>query len=427
MMDATVEIPQPLVATSKTVCADGRTRERRSPPSMVATVSKVLDDDNLLIEILLRIGFPTTLICAALVCKHWYHHASDHEFLNQFRKRHPPRLLGFYFQDMEVPGMPAHFFPVLPQPPELATVIRHASFKLESYGSPLTEVLGCWNGSVLLYFPNGSEFAFGVHFPLRPERGLNMAPLFPRVQDLEGYFYSLNDFLSVQEADGLSCLELFLRYNKERTILMLHAYMLRHCDGVWRTDHTMATYKHQLPDLQWSPNGVLVDNKIYMPSDSSAIVVLDLMASRISTIQLPKGVEKGDRDTMFARPDDASGVYLIHAKKLQLHIWQLKEDTWSLVDTICLRQMFANLMISDCTAEDEHVSLVHINHVGDNAEFAVLQRGRCVFYLDIKCRTLRKVHEMTETDPTLGDIHPFMMIWPPTFPALKDAAARNAM
>jgi hypothetical protein len=24
---------------------------------------------------------------------------------------------------------------------------------------------------------------------------------------------------------------------------MLHAYMLGHCDGVWRTDHTMATYK----------------------------------------------------------------------------------------------------------------------------------------------------------------------------------------
>ncbi|KAK1613747.1 hypothetical protein QYE76_019264 [Lolium multiflorum] len=89
MMDATEEIPQLLVATNKTVCADGRTRERRSPPSMMAAVSNVLDDDDLLIEILLRVCFPTTLIHAALVCKHWYHHASDCEFLNQFRKRHP--------------------------------------------------------------------------------------------------------------------------------------------------------------------------------------------------------------------------------------------------------------------------------------------------------------------------------------------------
>ncbi|KAK1613619.1 hypothetical protein QYE76_019136 [Lolium multiflorum] len=60
--------------------------------SILAAVSKVLDADGLLIEILLRVGFPTTLVRTAAVCRRWLHHA----FLRRFRQLHPPRLLGFY-------------------------------------------------------------------------------------------------------------------------------------------------------------------------------------------------------------------------------------------------------------------------------------------------------------------------------------------
>jgi hypothetical protein len=34
------------------------------------------------------------------------------------------------------------------------------------------------------------------------------------------------------------------------------------------------------------------------------------------------------------------------------------------------------------------------------------------------------VHEITRNDTCLRRIHPFMMIWPPTFPALKDDPSR---
>jgi hypothetical protein len=64
--------------------------------------------------------------------------------------------------------------------------------------------------------------------------------------------------------------------------------------------------------------------------------------------------------------------------------------------------------------------------VGDYNEFVFLKMGRCVLYLDIKCRTLRKVYEMTSEEQHLGDIYPFMMSWSPIFPALVDSPARFA-
>ncbi|XP_044335139.1 protein TPR1 [Triticum aestivum] len=118
-----------------------------------------------------------------------------------------------------------------------------------------------------------------------------------------------------------------------------------------------------------------------------------------------------------------SVMYLIHAKKLQLHIWLHKGDNWLLVNTICLRDMLANLRIPGCEVDDEPTAPLRIKHVGDSAEFVFLEMGRCALHLDVKCTQLRKVYDMTE-ELHLGDIHPLMMIWPPIFPALKDNPAR---
>jgi hypothetical protein len=85
--------------------------------------SKVIDDDNLLNEILIRISFPTTLVRAAAVCKRWLHLTSSRKFLRRFRELHLPRL-GFYQGRSTSP----RFVPMLAQPPELADVIRRSSF-----------------------------------------------------------------------------------------------------------------------------------------------------------------------------------------------------------------------------------------------------------------------------------------------------------
>lgn len=88
MMDAAEEIPPTGQPREET------TRGWRAP-EQPAAVAKVFDDDNLLWEIIVRVGLPTTLVRAALVCKRWLGHASDTKFLSCFRNLHPPRLLGY--------------------------------------------------------------------------------------------------------------------------------------------------------------------------------------------------------------------------------------------------------------------------------------------------------------------------------------------
>ncbi|XP_044408954.1 uncharacterized protein [Triticum aestivum] len=121
MMDAAAEVPQ-TICPEKKPRADFDGEAGRHSPAAVDPVSKVLEDNNLLAEILLRAGFPTTLVRAALVCRCWYHLASNQGFLRRFRELHPPRLLGFYIGSILIrPELVAFlcFVPMLPQPPEL--------------------------------------------------------------------------------------------------------------------------------------------------------------------------------------------------------------------------------------------------------------------------------------------------------------------
>ena len=124
---------------------------------------------------------------------------------------------------------------------------------------------------------------------------------------------------------------------------------------------------------------------------------------------------------MLSRANDASDIYLIHAKEFQLCIWLHKGDNWMLTDTICLREMCDNLNKSGCTIEGVHTPLLMSQGVY-NGDFLFLKMGGYVLYLDIKCRTLRKVYETKARH--VGGIHPFRMIWPPKFPALKYDQAR---
>ena len=63
--------------------------------------------------------------------------------------------------------------------------------------------------------------------------------------------------------------------------------------------------------------------------------------------------------------------------------------------------------------------------MGPNAEFVFLETPLCIFHWDIKCRTLHKVLEISKYYG-YRPVYPLMMIWPPTFPALKDEPARFA-
>ncbi|KAK1619221.1 hypothetical protein QYE76_024738 [Lolium multiflorum] len=197
-------------------------RQRCSPTSISASVSKVLDDDDLLIEILLRLGFPTTLVLAAAVCRHWFHsapgrpwfhYASDRVFLRRFRELHPPRLLGFYVNPCETRTIPC-FVPMLPQPPEFASVIRLASSSLATYQSDNASIYirNCRNGNGLIQHLGRNESTTGVHNLLCPDRGMAIVPRFQPPQPQDGSFYTSQKILSKEEeSGGLSYLKVFAR------------------------------------------------------------------------------------------------------------------------------------------------------------------------------------------------------------------------
>jgi hypothetical protein len=77
--------------------------------------------------------------------------------------------------------------------------------------------------------------------------------------------------------------------------------------------------------------------------------------------------------------------------------------------------------------EDELIAFLRINHVGDyTGQCLFLEMGQYILYLDVKCRTMCKVHKMTNDDGYMCTIYPFTMIWPPIFPVLKDDPTRFA-
>ncbi|KAF7081990.1 hypothetical protein CFC21_085880 [Triticum aestivum] len=392
----------------------------------VDAVSKVLDDDNLLIEILLCVDLPTTLVCAALVCKRWLQHASDREFLCHFRKLHPPRLIGFYIQEGLMPTSPRFVLMLPAQHRERAAVVRRAKFSLESNDDSnlRTHIMDCRNGRVLTQRLDGTTRGLKVHVPLCPQIGMKNIPPLPIHEPHHDYHCGFSQILSNEGVNGLSYFHVSMAssyYGKSR----VSVYMLK--DGVWCMHTSVAA---NLPPPRMRINSVLVGSKIYMAAAMSDIIILDLKTSSFSVIQLPQGVdygqEYGSSDTMLSRADDYSSVYLINAKGLQLRIWLHKGGTWLLVDTILMLDMFANLRMSGFSVED-YRSFLRLRQVGDNAEFVFLQMRQCIFYLDIKCRTLCEVHDITKYDGSSCHINPLMMIWPPTFPANKDNPARNAM
>ncbi|KAM3297112.1 hypothetical protein ACQJBY_039142 [Aegilops geniculata] len=398
---------------------DGETR-RPSPAAIARAASKVLGNDDLLIEILLRVGFPTTLVRAAVVCRRCYLHASDRRFLRRFRDRHPPRLLGFYaVVDKDWSVTTACFVPMLPQPPELAAIVRQVSSNFDAYQRApkvSTYILGSRNDRILICQRDGSTgtgVTLGVHKMLCPEMGTTMFPPHPIPELQDGSSYTCEFLCKEEEGRMLSYWYLLMNSTTEGNNTM-YVYFLR--DGAWCI-HNLAI--DQIPHIPSQRQIVLVEDKIYMTAGQKHITVLDLTASSFSIIQLPQGVEHGMGSTMFSRADDANSVYIIHVKELEVRIWLHKEATWLLVDTICLHEMRASLDMSDNNA------LPRISQAGDNAEFVLLEMGGCVLYLDVKCRTLHRVYALAKEDGRLG-YHPFMMLWPPSFPELKNDPATFA-
>lgn len=194
----------------------------------VDAISKVLDEDNLLREIIVHVSFPTTLVCAALVSRRCLGHASDPAFPSCFHKLHPPRLLGYYISECPVSskklGSP-HFVPMPPQPKEIALVIRHlADYRFGADDSSL-QIMHCKMGTIFtVCCKRGTKLTLGVHRPLCSERGMPIVPPIPCVQDCNRQLFSA--MLSTECGDG-DLSYLYVLGTKESGKFIVHVYMLQ--------------------------------------------------------------------------------------------------------------------------------------------------------------------------------------------------------
>ena len=139
--------------------------DRRLPPAAtLASAAAVLGNNDLLREILLRLGFPTCLVHAALVSKRWLHHASNPAFLRHFRERNPPRVLGVFAC---YPGTPYKFLPLL-QPPELAALSRRAASSFDGAFTANTyqRVVHCRNSRLITVFLHEGTYRHSLLEPL---------------------------------------------------------------------------------------------------------------------------------------------------------------------------------------------------------------------------------------------------------------------
>jgi hypothetical protein len=396
-----------------------RPRPPSPSPAAAAAVSKVFDDSDLLWEILIRLDFPTWLVRAALVCKRWLTHASDPAFLRRFEERHPPRLLGFYAESA-CKGL-QEFVPLPGLPPELAAVVRRpASFDLTAEFYWNTSIEHCRNGRLLLRHAGYNKSLYQVRSPLNLSRdGAVVAACPLPITDEERYCSHM--LLPNDGNDGLSvnfvCRQRKV-FAKVRSFRGGVCHDLRTSSSIMLPSHWKASAMNR--SLLHDGNG-----KLYMLGTTGYILGLELASTSLFFIELPDEVRYERPDTLqlslkVSHQAVHSGVYLINLARFKIHVWLHSTygnstGTWVLVDTICLRQAFGHLLKSGWESGSSCISLAGS---GDNAEFVFLGVDTEIFCMYIGSRTVEKVYEMEYKNDQLFRIYPFMMVWPPIFPAL---------
>ncbi|XBI21741.1 hypothetical protein VPH35_062833 [Triticum aestivum] len=376
--------------------------DRRLPPAAtLASAAAVLGNNDLLREILLRLGFPTCLVHAALVSKRWLHHASNPAFLRHFRERNPPRVLGVFAC---YPGTPYKFLPLL-QPPELAALSRRAASSFDGAFTANTyqRVVHCRNSRLITVFLHEGTYRHSLLEPLLAGEPAHTQGVFSQT------------FLPEDGGrDGITLVSLWKVWREVRAEVCVLG------SGGWGVPTTAVT-EVDLPYAETNFIEMLppVHGKVFMVTGFGYTLGLDLATSNFFTLELPVGV----RSNYMLSCAEGSGIYLFSADGFHLSVWlhgmmgnSDGAGGWLLVDTFCVR----------CSAGHDWVWMAQdgdflgVAAVEDNAEFVFLDYARygVVLYVHLRSRVVEKISPFYLV---LNHIHisSFMMIWPPIFPALN--------
>ncbi|TVU00688.1 hypothetical protein EJB05_53870, partial [Eragrostis curvula] len=350
-------------------------RLARPAESPAAAIAAVIGDDDLLREILLRVGFPSTLVRAALVSRRWLHQASDRAFLRRFRDRHPPRLLGYYINDL---GGPRQRFVPVSRAPELAAAVRLAAVAAGHF-----YVFHSQNGRLRVneYGETLMDDRLAVLNPLHPARGTVFLPPSPP-EHTRIWFFLAGD-------DGAAAVGIFSIGTK----LQVDLLTLR--SGAWVVHRTaVLDHPETLPDI----SRILppARGKIYMLSHPFHydtlqhvlthtypvhIIRLDIATANVSVIPLPDTVRTTNyKLSLGDQEEEDSGLSLVYAEGYLLSVWRLATNTndWVLVyDRIQVREACHRL-------ED-----VKVRAVDDTCEFVFLwlEASAVVICMHLESRT----------------------------------------
>jgi hypothetical protein len=382
-------------------------RATQSPAA--AAILAVLDDDDLLCEVLLLVAFPTSLVRAALVCKRWLRLAAAPAFLCRFRALHPPRLLGFYVAT--TPTNTQRFVPI-PQPPELDNIVSRGSFCLNTLGCDVV----CCNGLLLLTFYARNQAPVRIlRCPLYPGRYTTILPPVPDTSIHDSFTYDIVDseILPNVIGDGLTYFYFAIVSKKHKTVV--DVYMLQ--DNAWAIYSSAVS---EIPEIVLLESTLIGGDKIYSMAcvnKTCKLFLLELKSSALSLVNFPEEV---NFLTVRLSLANDSGVHLAHVKDFQIRIWLYRMDnngvaSWTRVNTICLREMCANNTIPSRVFEFDD-DFIRIYAVGQNCEFVLLEKDDGVYMFDLNLKEAKKVYEAPEDEHVYG-VSPFMMVWPPKFPA----------
>ncbi|XP_048535947.1 uncharacterized protein LOC125514653 isoform X1 [Triticum urartu] len=310
---------------------DGR-RLRRFVVKGAGSVSKVLGDDNLLIEILVRLPpKPSSLPRASAVCKRWGSILSDPVFHKRFRKHHrKPPLLGFF------QGYANRFAPIMDSPDRIPA----ARFSLPKSSTPYkehAEYMGCRHGLAVVI--NKHERNTVVWDPLTGQQRSVAFP--PWVDDaFMGCFCTWHGTVLCADAeDGhvhgdcfSSPFKLVLVYGGGyNTKAFCSVY--DSVSGVWGDVSSTAIRN----EISASRPSILVGNALCWLISGGDILVFDFEIQSFDVIEKPAEYHVDDRCFQLLRMEDG-GLGLAVLSGLVVQLWERKFNCDGVVGWVLLQK-----------------------------------------------------------------------------------------
>ncbi|CAL4969857.1 unnamed protein product [Urochloa decumbens] len=406
---------------------DAKMQQQSSPSPPATAIPEVLDDDNLLEQILIRLIFPTGLVRAALVCRRWLHVASEPAFLRRYINLHPPRLLGFYAQHglLAVPK----FVQMPDTPPELAAAVRRASSAL--YDTRVSgrfvmvkSISSCLDGRLLVRL-YGYDHIHAVLSPLHPGRDAIVLPRPP--QSTNAMDGGATCILHRCLPDGcvVTCAARWCWWDQSQWTMRIDELQ---DDCAWQNLASPPVIYRPAPIVDFVHILPMNDGKIFLVSSASTAAAMCSASSALGPIALPDVLDLDccwsttTRNYMIVPVVDDRSIArfcLMYVKDLQIHIWvyHLNGGEWVLDDTICLRKICANSGVAISDFQDGLTTTGAMVHaIGQGAKFVFVQVGHDVLYVHIESRVVKKVYSLVPGDGNLTKLTPFMMIDSPVFP-----------